>query len=119
MKWVLCWMTGKGSGPESRSTSYSFTHTSRSHRFLEWPRIIQHTWRVCVLTCARGHNRYATKVCKPTSAKGTYSVKHGFAADRVDRRKAMIAPVATEPYSSSIIQPGTTHGRPTVRKCQT
>jgi hypothetical protein len=22
MKWVLCWMTGKGSGPESRSTSY-------------------------------------------------------------------------------------------------
>ena len=29
------------------------------------------------------------------------------------------AVIATDPYSSSIIQPGTNHGRPTVRRCQT
>ena len=42
------------------------------------------------------------------------------AADRVILRKAMMAAAtATEPYSSAIIQPGTNHGRPTMRKCQT
>ena len=39
---------------------------------------------------------------------------------RVIRRNRMIAAViATDPYSSSIIQPGSPHGRPRARRCQT
>ena len=41
-------------------------------------------------------------------------------AQKSYRRHPIIAPAtATDPYSSSIIQPGTTHGRPSVRRCQT
>src|SRR5260370_41789156 len=49
----------------------------------------------------------------------TWSAWHWSAADRVIRRKAIIAAaIATNPYSSSIIQRGSDpHGRPSARKC--
>src|SRR5260370_41612289 len=49
----------------------------------------------------------------------TWSAWHWSAADRVIRRKAIIAAaIATNPYSSSITQPGSDpHGRPSARKC--
>src|SRR5258708_36299772 len=49
----------------------------------------------------------------------TWSAWHWSAADRVIRRKAIIAAaIATDPYSSSIIQRGSDpHGRPSARKC--
>src|SRR5712692_1051364 len=47
------------------------------------------------------------------------SAGHCRAADRLIRRKAIIAAaIATHPYSSSITQPGSDpHGRPSARKC--
>src|SRR6516225_4304010 len=47
----------------------------------------------------------------------SYSALRG---GRVVRRKTMTtAVIATNPYSSSMIQPGSTNGRPSVRRCQT
>src|SRR5258707_2882012 len=49
----------------------------------------------------------------------TWSAGHWRAADRLIRRKAIIAAaIAAHPYSSSITQPGSDpHERPSVRKC--
>src|SRR5437016_1366927 len=49
----------------------------------------------------------------------TWSAEHSSVADRLIRRKAIIAAaIATHPYSSSITQPGSVpHGRPSVREC--
>src|SRR5215831_20094366 len=49
----------------------------------------------------------------------TWSGEHCSTFDRVIRRKAIIAAaLATDPYSSSRIQSGTSHGRPSVRRYQ-
>src|SRR5580704_2035144 len=46
--------------------------------------------------------------------------EHSSVAGCVNRRKPIIpAAIANDPYSSSTTQPGSTHGRPTARRCQT
>jgi hypothetical protein len=48
------------------------------------------------------------------------TAEHCGGADRLNRRKATIAAAAaTDPYSTSMIQSGTNHGCPSVRRRQT
>jgi len=51
---------------------------------------------------------------------GIYSIEDRGVDRRLNRRNSRIAAaIATDPYSKTMIQPGTSHGRPSVRKCQT
>src|SRR5215470_1077496 len=62
---------------------------------------------------ARNHKRFGW-------LPSTWSAERCRPGERLNPRKATIVPAtATDPYSSSVIQPGTTHGRPRVRRCQT
>ena len=71
-------------------------------------------WHAPVATFVMAHE-LANRI-----AKGTYSVEDGGSLNRVNLRNAIMAPAAaTAPYSKIIIQSGTTHARPRVRKCQT
>ena len=61
------------------------------------------------------HELYVVQVLHSTWSAGYCS-----AAGRVILRRATIAAAtATDPYSTIMIQSGTTHGRPTMRRCQT
>ncbi len=75
-----------------------------------------YTGRAAPFDCAQGGLLAPRQAENPLAF---YSVECG-ATGRVIRRNRMIAAVtATDPYSSSITQPGSTHGRPSVRRCQT
>src|SRR5271154_4085319 len=97
---MLCWMTVEASGYKSRCAQLLLARPRHSQRL---PRIIQRV----------GSQRFGERV-------GIYSIEDRGADRRLNRRNSIIAAaVATDPYSKTMIQPGTSQGRSSVRKYQT
>jgi hypothetical protein len=118
MKFTDAWLDEgqKRQVTRGRASGVPFVHAGDSHP-CSVPDALYPTPRVIVL--ARQDHAAALDLqiaCGPSMR----SIEHYATAGRVNRRCTIIAPaIAIDPNSSSIIQPGTAHGRPIARRCQT
>ena len=103
---MLCWMMVRASGYTIRELAQCSSTAPRIHsdcRELYNAGLVLGIWRT--------HGIYSVEGCS-VDCRGT--------AGRRNRRSPRIAAAsATDPYSRTMIHPGTSHGRPSVRKCHT
>lgn len=121
MKFTDSWLDKRRSfGLHQRVPAHSTLHPRQPFAPSVDSRRIIHDSRVIVFSHTHAAMFSMSRRAARALAQCTECVEHWATAGRVNRRYMIIAPaIATDPNSSSIIQPGTTHGRPIVRRCQT